>query len=945
MTPEQWLEIERLYYAALQRKHDERAAFLNDECEGNPSLRRAVESLLAGETTAEHFLGTPAFELAVKLIGDVAGPSLIGGQFGVYRIQSLIGAGAMGAVYRARDTKLGRDVAIKVLPGAFTSDPERRRRFEREARVLATLNHPNIATIHGFEEADGAGGLIMELIEGETLAERIARGPVPVADALPIAAQIAEALEAAHERGIVHRDLKPANITITSKGVVKVLDFGLAKAITIDVGGHNLSQVPTLSVDATREGLIVGTAPYMSPEQARGKIVYNRADIWAFGCVLYEMLTGKRAFGGANITDFVVAVMTKEPDWSALPASMPPRLADILRRCLKKNPRERLRHIGDARIELEEAIKGPQLGMVSAALTSSRNRLAGRARRSRSVAKKYKFDAFLSYSPTDVDWAIRLKTALEERGLNIWLDQEQIRPGNSIIAALEAGLELCKSCVLVVSPDAVRSQWVSDEYHRAVTLAKQKDRPLQVIPVILGKAELPGFLSTRNWVEFLDDTTFDANLERLIWGITGTKRQRAVSSIDLSLPAEVGALTNPYIFERPAIGEHFFGRKLEMTRLINALKEGRSVVVYGLQRVGKTSLVKEALDRELKPSNVRLRDIRIDMYESCETLTSYIDFFETMIDRFCDDLNVVDYKTVREQARQILRTGNDPGAIRGLMRNLLRGFARRYGRALLFIDEFQDIKKAFEKAERQETTRHPLDSGFIRYLGSLVKEGYLQLLCCGRYQIQLLDNKLDTQLLKLMVPIELSILDEASARHLIEEPVRGRFSYEPAAVDHILTLSGRYPYVVQYLCYELVERVRNENRSIIRRDDVTAVIDVVQEPQVRLLYSDFQELEGGVPWRLLLSIAYLAADELQAVPWEMIFRLCEESFGEGLNHSECSQALKLLTSSQILGEQQMGDTLGYFVRPDLLRIWLRRKNFFYTEKIASNTRFKLTANN
>jgi serine/threonine protein kinase len=927
MTPERWQEVERLYYAALQREQSERAAFLSAECVDDPTLRRVVESLLAGEGTVDHFLGTPALEAAATLIGNDAGPSLIGGQFGFYKIHSLLGAGAMGAVYRARDTKLGRDVAIKVLPAVFTSDPERLRRFEREARVLAMMNHPHIATIYGVEEAGGARGLIMELVEGQTLAERIARGPVPVGDALPFAEQIAEALAAAHEHGIIHRDLKPANIKITAKGVVKVLDFGLAKTVRSDTGDTDLSQLTTtMLVDTTRDGLVLGTAPYMSPEQTRGETVDNRADIWAFGCVLYEMLAGRRAFDGAHMADVVVAVMTKEPGWAALSTSIPLRIVDVLRRCLEKSLQDRLRDIGDARIELAEAMKR-----------------AGSSRRGRSGAKKYKFDAFLSYSPTDVDWAIRLKTSLEERGLTIWLDQEQIRPGNSIIAGLEAGLEMCKSCVLVVSRDAVRSQWVSDAYYRTVTLAKQKDRPLQVIPVILGKAELPGFLSTRNWVEFLDDTTFDANLERLIWGITGTRRKRAVSSIDVrsidvSPPAAVGALTNPYIFERPAIGEHFFGRRLEMTRLINALKEGRSVVVYGLQRVGKTSLVKEALDRELKPSNVRLRDIRIDMYESCETLTSYIDFFETMIDRFCDDLNVVDYKKVREQARQILRTGNDPGAIRGLMRNLLRGFASRYGRALLFIDEFQDIKKAFEKAERQGTTRHPLDSGFIRYLGSLVKEGYLQLLCCGRYQIQLLDNKLDTQLLKLMVPIELSILDEASARHLIEEPVRGRFSYEPAAVDHILTLSGRYPYVVQYLCYELVESARNENRSIIRRDDVIAVIDVVQEPQVRLLYSDFQELEGGVPWRLLLSIAYLAADELQVVPWESIFRLCEASFGENLNHSECSQALKLLTSSQILGEQQTGDTLGYFVRPDLLRIWLRRKNFFYTEKIASNSR-------
>ena len=938
MTPERWELIERLFYAALARHATERAAFLVEECAGDLALRQEVESLLAQEGVTEGFLSVPTAEASAKAMAGDVGPPLIGQQLGSYTIQSLLGAGGMGEVYRALDTKLGRDVAIKVLPRAFTSDPERIRRFEREARALATLNHPHITAIHGFEEASGVRGLVMELVEGETLAELVRRGPIPIADALSIARQIAEALEAAHEHGIIHRDLKPANIKITVQGVVKVLDFGLAKAVSAEGGGAHLSQAPTHAFESTREGAIVGTAAYMGPEQARGKRIDKRADIWSFGCVLYEMVTGRHAFEGENLTDFVVAVMTKEPDWAALPASMPPRIVDLLRRCLKKDPRGRLRDIGEARIELEDAVKTPHV-----ALTHARIRRVAKVPVGRAVAKKYKFDAFLSYAPNDVDWAIRLKTALQERGLNIWLDREQIRPGNSILADLEAGLEMCKSCILVVSPDAIRSHWVSEEYHRAVTLAKQKDRPLQVIPVILGKAELPGFLSTRNWVEFLDDATFETNLERLIWGITGAKRQRTVSSIHLSPAADPAELVNPYIFERPAIGEHFFGRKLEMTRLVNALKEGRSVVVYGLQRVGKTSLVKEALDRELKPSNVRLRDIRIDMYESCETLTSYIDFFETMIDRFCDDLNVVDYKKVREQARQVLRTGNDPGAIRGLMRNLLRGFASRYGRALLYIDEFQDIRIAFEKAERQKTTRHPLDSGFIRYLGSLVKEGHLQLLCCGRYSIQLLDNKLDTQLLKLMVPIELSILDEASARRLIEEPVLGRFSYEPAAVDHILVLSGLYPYVVQYLCYELVERARNENRSIITRDDVTAIIDVVQEPQLRLLYSDFQELEDGVPWRLLLSIANLAEQERQILSWETIVENCEASFSAGLTHRACSQALKLLTSSQILGEQQTGDTVGYFVRPDLLRIWLRKKNLFYTEKIASKIRVNLDA--
>src|SRR5262245_58366362 len=367
MTPERWQEVERLYYAALQRAQSERAAFLSDACVGDPTLRRVVESLLAGEGVVDHVLGTAALRAAASLIGDDTASPLVGGQFGSYTIQSLLGAGAMGAVYRARDTKLGRDVAIQVLPAVFTSDPERLRRFEREARVLAMLNHPHIATIHGVEEAGGVRGLIMELIEGQTLAERIGRGPVPIGDALPLAAQIAEALEAAHEHRIIHRDLKPANIKITANGVIKVLDFGLAKIVNSNMVDTDHSQIPTSSADATREGLVLGTAPYMSPEQARGETVDNRADIWAFGCVFYEMLAGRRAFDGAHMTDLVVAVMTKEPDWAALPTSTPPRIAEVLKRCVKKNPLERLRHIGDARIDLEDAIKRSHMGAESAA--------------------------------------------------------------------------------------------------------------------------------------------------------------------------------------------------------------------------------------------------------------------------------------------------------------------------------------------------------------------------------------------------------------------------------------------------------------------------------------------------------------------------------------------------------------------------------------------------
>src|ERR1700739_1530187 len=241
-----------------------------------------------------------------------------------YEITGAIGAGGMGEVYQAHDTKLGRDVAIKVLPEAFAHDPERLSRFQREAKMLAALNHPNIATIHGLEQSNGTSYLVMELVSGETLAERVKReGALPIEEALTICKQIAEALEAAHEKGIIHRDLKPANVKVTPEGKVKVLDFGLAKAFAGEAADSNPSQSPTLSAVATMQGVLLGTAGYMSPEQAKGKAVDRRTEIWAFGCVLYEMLTGKQAFQGEDITDILAAVVRAEPDWNRLPPSTP----------------------------------------------------------------------------------------------------------------------------------------------------------------------------------------------------------------------------------------------------------------------------------------------------------------------------------------------------------------------------------------------------------------------------------------------------------------------------------------------------------------------------------------------------------------------------------------------------------------------------------------------
>ena len=281
----------------------------------------------------------------------------------------------MGEVYRARDAKLGRDVAIKILPAVLAADPERLARFEREARLLAALNHPHVAAIYGFEASGEVRGLVLELVEGETLAEKLARGPLPLGEALETARQIADALDAAHERGIVHRDLKPANIKITPEGAVKVLDFGLAKAAAQDPAGLALTE--TSPFDSTVGGLLLGTAPYMSPEQARGLPVDRRTDVWAFGCVLFETLAGRRPFSGDTVTDVLVSIVDRQPDWTALPPATPPSVRRLLRRCLEKDLRRCLHDIADVRIEIDDVLSGAQAGTepTAASADSRRHRL------------------------------------------------------------------------------------------------------------------------------------------------------------------------------------------------------------------------------------------------------------------------------------------------------------------------------------------------------------------------------------------------------------------------------------------------------------------------------------------------------------------------------------------------------------------------------------------
>ena len=290
-----------------------------------------------------------------------------GTKLGRYDIRSKIGAGGMGEVYLAHDPNLRRDVAIKVLPDGFARDADRLARFQREARLLASLHHPHIAGIHGLEESSDIQFLVLELIVGETLADRIARGPIPVDEALQLASQITEAVETAHEKGIIHRDLKPANIKITEDDQVKVLDFGLAKALLIETTGDDISQSPTIPLTGTKGGVILGTAAYMSPEQAKGKRVDKRSDIWAFGCVLFEMLTGKRPFTGETATDLLASVLRSDPDWSLLPSDTPGQIRHLLKQCLQKDLRNRLRDIGDAQIDIVDALNNKESSRAASA--------------------------------------------------------------------------------------------------------------------------------------------------------------------------------------------------------------------------------------------------------------------------------------------------------------------------------------------------------------------------------------------------------------------------------------------------------------------------------------------------------------------------------------------------------------------------------------------------
>ena len=444
MSPERWERIKALYGEASLLPAGDRDVFLDRAC-ADDDLRQQVRTLL------DQPVGTQEFVDFLGSVRSVATPhqhsemSMVGRRFGPYEVAALIGRGGMGEVYRAHDTNLGRDVAIKVLPPEFTDDPDRLARFEREARVLASVNHPHIAAIYGVEQSGGRRGLVLELVGGDTLSDRLAlsagRG-LRLDEALDYARQIADALEAAHEKGITHRDLKPANISVTPDGTVKLLDFGIAKVLVGDPRGVDFTQGTTIGErdGATGVGLIVGTVGYMSPEQARGKPVDRRTDIWAFGCVLYEMLAGRAAFQGDSVADTINAILDGTPDWAALPTATPLSVRRLLQRCLQKDPRHRLRDVGDARVELESFLRSPDEALVPAADVARlkrRSRLVtATAVALAAIATALLLGGFFSTEPTNADRRVsRFTVELPE-------DQVIVPTFNSNVALSPDGSQL-----------------------------------------------------------------------------------------------------------------------------------------------------------------------------------------------------------------------------------------------------------------------------------------------------------------------------------------------------------------------------------------------------------------------------------------------------------------------------------------------------------------------
>ncbi len=412
--------------------------------------------------------------------------SMIGKTLGNFECTSLLGRGGMGEVYKAKDQKLGRDVAIKVLPEEFAKDAERVARFQREAKLLASLNHANIAAIYGLEEADGTHFLVLELIEGYTLADRLKRGALSVEEALKLALQIAEALEAAHEKGVIHRDLKPANIKVTPDGKVKVLDFGLAKAFAGEQAEVNLSHSPTLSEAATLQGVILGTAAYISPEQARAKPVDKRTDIWAFGVVLFEMLTGRQLFTGETVSEILAAVLKSEPEWKWLPPGLHPRIRLLLERCLEKDAKDRCHDISDVRVDIQRVLADPSGVLVQLVAA---------------VEPRTKLRMMLPWL------AVAAVLTAIIVGLAVWrLKPQEPRQIARFSCTLPADLKLITVTMqaITISPDGSRFVCATN---KGLYLRSMDQLQGNIIPGTEGAVGTPIFSPDEQWVGFFSDAT------------------------------------------------------------------------------------------------------------------------------------------------------------------------------------------------------------------------------------------------------------------------------------------------------------------------------------------------------------------------------------------------------------------------------------------------------
>jgi serine/threonine-protein kinase len=595
---DRWRRIEELYHAAQTRPASERSAFLREACAGDETLRIEVESLLAQGASRASFLETPA--VASGGIPPPPVESLIGRRFGPYDVKALIGVGGMGRVYRARDHVLGRDVAIKVLPAALASDAGRLARFQREARLLAALNDPHIAAIHGVETVDGVPALVLELVDGPTLADRLERGPLPLREALTIATQIAAALEAAHECGIVHRDLKPANIKMTSGGSVKVLDFGLAKAATDDGSAFDLSRSPTVTVKATAEGVVLGTAAYMSPEQATGRPVDKRTDLWAFGAVLYEMLTGRQTFTGDDITQIVTQLLTTEPNWRALPADTPEAIRRLLRRCLERDRTRRLDSAAAARLEIDDA------------LTST-----GAEPRATWLAKSRRAVAVVAIGALT---AVALLEAIFIRGNRPSASQAPVTPTRvAIVPPPDQPLLVSPfGRTIAISPDGRYVAYISGTQSQSgVLMLRALDRVDSQPMAGVTNATWPFFSPDSQWIGYLDGeelkkvavsggapVTVARNLG-VAGGLSWTDDDTIIiTSTDpttglLQVPASGGepkVLTRPNVAERE--GDHWFSSALPGSRgvlfTIVAGAEDTQVAVFDSKTEQRKTLVRGA---------------------------------------------------------------------------------------------------------------------------------------------------------------------------------------------------------------------------------------------------------------------------------------------------------------------------------------------------------------